>query len=114
MARTMSGKLMTAAERTSPGHAKAIFIPNHVRSSCPTGASELKVRSRMYPVTTGGRTSGRLTSTSTSDLARKGIRASMYPRKMPPGRDSSTTQNPTRQLLLTAAHSLDENQELDL
>ena len=60
---------------------------------CPDGPRLPKRRSSTKPVTTGGRTSGRATSVSTSVLPGHALRASSQPSAIPGGRISAVPSN---------------------
>ena len=55
---------------------KTSFTPKACNNSAPAGPEGAKHQSKRYPVTTGGNTSGRLTTVSIIHLADKGARAS--------------------------------------
>ena len=75
-ARTISGKDITAVASAAPPVVKTRRMPNQSCSGPPIGPRRPNSISRPQPTTTGGTTSGRCTSASSSDRPGKRPRAS--------------------------------------
>lgn len=71
MARTISGKDITAAASTAPRQLKAKLMPNQSYSQLPINPRRPMATSSRYPTTTGGSTSGRWRRLSSSALPGK-------------------------------------------
>ncbi|SSN11321.1 Uncharacterised protein [Klebsiella pneumoniae] len=105
MARTISGKDITAAASTAPRQLKAKLMPNQSYSQLPINPRRPMATSSRYPTTTGGSTSGRWRILSSSALPGKVRRTSSQEKKMPKGRLKATAREETFRLSSTACHS---------
>src|SRR5215510_8033506 len=105
MARTISGKAITAAARAAPFQVKMMVMPKVSYSQPPIGPRRPNSTSRMKPTTTGGTTSGRCTSPSSRTRPGKRVRASSQATAMATGRLQATLQNATRRLSRIASSS---------
>ena len=105
MARTISGKDITAAASTAPRQLNAKLRPNQSYSQLPIKPRRPIAISKRYPTTTGGNTSGRWRMLSSSALPGKSRRTSSQEKKMPKGKLSTTAREETFRLSSTACHS---------
>src|SRR5215510_87788 len=105
MARTISGKAITAAARAAPFQVKMMVMPKVSYSQPPIGPRRPNSTSNRKPTTTGGTTSGRCTRPSRSTRPGKRVRASSQATAMATGRLQATLQNATRRLSRIASSS---------
>ena len=104
-ARTSSGKPMTAAASTAARNVNAIWKSNVSSSHRPRKPRLPRSRSSTYPVTTGGSTSGRWSTASTSDFPRNRLRARIHPHRIPGTRLTRSAHTATLTERRSADHS---------
>ena len=104
IARTISGKAMIAAASTAPVQRNAKTMPISAKNP-PTRPCVPKVKSNRYPVTTGGKISGKCTKPLRSCLPQNSRRASRCATQIAKGRLRSVAQNATFNDSATAIHS---------
>ena len=105
IARTISGKDITAAARTAPRQLKAKVRPNQSYSHSPIKPRRPMEISSRYPTTTGGNTSGRWRTLSSRALPGNFTRTSNQAKNTPKGKLSATAREETFRLSSTACHS---------
>src|SRR5690348_6964577 len=106
IARTISGKPMTADASAAPVHRNASTTPNHRSSQLPIGPCLPKSTSSAKPTTTGGSTSGKWTIASTAVLPGNVKRARPNATSTATGRLHSTLKPATFRLSVRISISL--------
>ena len=95
MERVTKGNETTMAAIIAAGKENAILIPNQLYNSPPIHPLVPKIRSKIYPVVTGGRTNGKCKNPSTNAFPKKCLRAKNQPIKMARGSTKSVHTNAT-------------------
>ena len=105
MARTMSGKVITAVASAAPLALKASSIPKRAYSQCPNGPRVPNNTSSTYPTATGGSTRGRCTKASNSMRPGKRLRVRIHATSTASGKLHSTLRPATVRLNRSASSS---------
>src|SRR5262245_14838277 len=108
IAPTRSGKAITPQARAAPVQRNEKTMPMLARAS-PNNPLRPNASSNRYPVTTGGRTSGRYMIALTRAFPGKSLRANTHAMAMPNGKAIAVDTAATRNDSATAVHSSADN-----